>query len=241
MNLAEMSWVKAKAAFASTDLAIVPTGAVEVYGPHLPLGSDGIVAQDLARRVAEQVEAVVTPLVPVGDSRSLLSFPGTLSVGSGALRAYLKDLCTGLAHWGIRRILFVSGHASNVPVVADIGVEMAGLGVRVAQIDYWRAIAGMAPEILDTGTLANRHAGEVGTSVLLAVRPDLVDMTLAPRVIPRLTLGANHPSVAVYDVPFTEVTDLGMTGDATTATAEKGEIMVARLVTKVVSFIADWK
>ena len=241
MNLAEMNWQQAQAAFAKTDLAIIPTGAVEVYGPHLPLGSDGFVAQDLARRLAERVEAVVTPLIPVADSRSLLSFPGTLTVNPASLRAYLTDLSTSLAHWGIKRILFVNGHATTAAIVTDLGLELAASGVRVAQVDFWRVIATMAPEILDTGALANRHAGENCTSVLLAVRPDLVDMTKAARVIPRPTLASNHPEVALNDIPFSQVTDLGMTGDATTATAQKGEIMIARLLDKLVTFVAEWQ
>ena len=241
MNLAEMNWQQAQAAFAKTNLAIVPTGAVEVYGPHLPLGSDGIVAQDLARKLAERVGAVVTPLVPVGDSRSLLSFPGTITVSPASFRSYIKDLCASLTRWGIKRILFINGHAGNVAPVNDLGLELAASGVRVAQVDYWRVIATMAPEILETGALANRHAGEIGTSVLLAVRPDLVDMSKAARVIPRPNLASNHPEVALNDVPFTQYTDLGMTGDATSATAQKGEIMIARLLDKLEKFVAEWQ
>ncbi len=241
MNIAEMTWQQAREAFSRTDLAIVPTGAVEVYGPHLPLGADGIVAGELARRLAERVPAIVMPLVPVGDSRSLLSFPGTLSVNPASLHAYLRDLCRSLAHWGVRRILFVNGHAGNVAPVADIGLEMAPQGVRVAQVDFWRSIAPMAPEVLESGSLANRHAGEIGTSVLLAVRPDLVDMASAARVIPRPTLVSAHPEVIIHDVPFTDVTDLGMTGDATLGRADKGELMIGRLVDKVVAFIEEWK
>jgi creatinine amidohydrolase len=241
MNLAEMNWQQAQAAFAKTNLAIIPTGAVEVYGPHLPLGSDGIVAQDLARKLAARVGAIVAPFVPVSDSRSLLSFPGTLTVSPATFRAYLKDLSTSLVHWGIRRILFINGHATSVAIVTDLGLELAASGVRVAQVDYWRVIAMMAPEILDTGALANRHAGEIGTSVLLAVRPDLVDMSKAARVIPRPTLASNHPEVALNDIPFSQYTDLGMTGDATTATAQKGEVMIARLLDKLEKFVAEWQ
>lgn len=241
MNLAEMNWQQAQAAFAKTNLAIIPTGAVEVYGPHLPLGSDGIVAQHLAQKLAERVGAVVTPLIPVGDSRSLLSFPGTLTVSPAIFKSYAKDLCAGLLKWGIKRILFINGHAGNVAPVTDIGLELAANDIRVAQVDYWRVIATMAPEILDTGAFANRHAGEIGTSVLLAVRPDLVDMSKAARVIPRPTLASNHPEAALNDIPFTQITDLGMTGDATTATKQKGEIMISRLLDKLEKFVADWQ
>jgi creatinine amidohydrolase len=241
MNLAEMSWQQAQAAFAKSDLAIIPTGAVEVYGPHLPLGSDGFVAQHLARRLAERVGAIIAPFVPVSDSRSLLSFPGTLTVNSATFRSYLKDLCASLTRWGIKRILIINGHATSVAIVTDLGLELAVSGIRVAQVDFWRAIAPMAPELLDTGALANRHAGEIGTSVLLAVRPDLVDMSKAARVVPRPTIASNHPEVMLNDVPFSQMTDLGMTGDATTATAEKGKIMIARLLDQLEKFVAEWQ
>ena len=241
MNLAEMTWQQAQEAFVRTNLAIIPTGAIEVYGPHLPLGSDGIVAQDLASKLADRVGAVVTPLIPIGDSRSLLSFPGTLTVSPASFLAYLKDLSASLIHWGIKRILFINGHATSVAIVSDLGLELAADGVRIAQVDYWRAIAMMAPEILDTGTLANRHAGEIGASVLLAVRPDLVDMNKAARVIPRPTLASDHPEVILSDIPFSQVTDLGMTGDATTATSQKGEIMLGRLLDKLERFVAEWQ
>jgi creatinine amidohydrolase len=241
VNLAEMTWLQAQQAFLQTNLAIVPTGAVEVYGPHLPLGSDGIVAQHLARQLGERVGAVVTPLVPVGDSRSLLSFPGTLTVSPATFRSYVKDLADSLVHWGCKRILVINGHAGNVAPVTDLGLELATGGIRVAQVDFWRAIATVAPEILDTGALANRHAGEVGTSVLLAVCPDLVDMSQAARVIPRPTLAGDHPQVMLNDIPFSAITDLGMTGDATTATAQKGEVLIARLLDKLEKFVVEWK
>ena len=89
MNLQELSWTRAEQALAKTSLALVPVGAVEVDGPHLPQGPDGVVAQEIAKRLAQRVDAVVTPLVPIGCSQALMSFPGTLTVLSASLKAYL--------------------------------------------------------------------------------------------------------------------------------------------------------
>ena len=174
MNLAEMSWVRAERASAETDLALVPMGAVEVYGPHLPQGSDGFAAQEIARRLQERVGAVVTPLVPIGCSQALMSFPGTLSVTSESLKAYLADVCESLGTWGIKRILFLNGHAGNVPAIGEICHEYIARGINCAQVDWWRSVYKAAPDVAETGELAVGHAGEVCTSVLMALRGDLV-------------------------------------------------------------------
>ena len=166
MNLAEMSWIQAEKLLSKTDLALVPVGAVEVYGPHLPQGSDGWVAQEVARRLAERVEAVVTPLVPIGCSQALMSFPGTLSVTSESLKAYLTDVCDSLIGWGIKHILFINGHAGNVPTIGEICRQFVANGIKCAQVDWWRAVYKAAPEVPESGELAIGHAGEVCTSVL---------------------------------------------------------------------------
>ena len=93
---------------------VIPSGAIEVYGPHLPLGSDSVVAVAVARRVARELDAVCTPLIPVGYSRDLMSHPGTLTVTPDAFRAYFEGICLSLVHWGFRDLLFLNTHAGNV-------------------------------------------------------------------------------------------------------------------------------
>jgi len=240
-NLAELSWVKAEQALAKTDLALVPVGAVEVYGPHLPLGSDGFAAQEIARQLAQRVDAVVTPLVPVGCSQGLMSFPGTLSVTSASLKAYLTDVADSLVTWGIKRILFINGHAGNVPAIGEICREFIAKGIRCAQVDWWRAIYKAAPEVPDTGELAMGHAGEVCTSVMMAVRGDLVDTSKMTKEMPKRGLAGAYPEVLQYDIPYRQVTASGLIGDPYTATQEKGEAMIGKFLDRVVDFLTEWQ
>ena len=223
MNLQEVSWVRAERALAETDTALVPVGAVEVYGPHLPLGSDGLVALHVANRLAERVHAVVTPLIPIGCSPSLMSYPGTLSVEPASLKAYLTDICTSLVFHGIKRILFINGHAGNVTLIGEICREFIARGVPCAQVDWWRAVYKAAAECTDTGPTAIGHAGEVCTSVVMAARGDLVDMDRAAtaKETAKLGLSGAYPEVMQYDIPYRAITTSGMTGDATTATVQK--------------------
>jgi creatinine amidohydrolase len=241
MNLAELSWVQAEKALASTDLALVPVGAVEVYGPHLPQGSDGLVAQEVARRLAKRVPAVVTPLVPIGCSQMLMSFPGTLSVSSEALKAYLTDVADSLAHWGIKRILFMNGHAGNVPAIGEICREFGERGVRCAQVDWWRAVAKAAPDIPTSGEMAAGHAGENCTAVVMAVRNDLVAPDMMTKEMPKRGLAGKYPEIMQYDIPYRDVTASGLTGDPFPATVEKGEAMIERFLDRAEAFLKEWR
>lgn len=240
MNLAEVSWVKAEEGIRRTRFAIVPVGAVEVYGPHLPQGSDGLVAQEVARRLAQRVGAVVTPLVPVGCSQVLMSFGGTLTVSSAALKAYLSDICDSLVTQGIQRILFLNGHAGNVPAIGEICQEFIGRGIPCAQIDWWRSVARAAPDVPETGDLAPGHAGENCTSVLMAVRPDLVDMSQAVKETPKRGLVGKYPEVIQYDHPYRAMTTSGVVGDPFAASADKGERMIAKFLDRVEAFLKEW-
>ena len=241
MNLQEMSWTRAEQALAKTSLALVPVGAVEVYGPHLPQGSDGLVAQEIAKRLAGRVDAVVTPLVPVGCSQALMSFPGTLTVSPASLEAYLTDVCDSLVHWGVNCILFINGHAGNVPPIAEICRDFTAQGVKCAQVDWWRAVYKAAPDVAETGELAPGHAGEICTSVLMALRADLVDPGEMVKEAPKRGLAGKYPEVMQYDLTYREITASGVIGDPFSATPEKGEEMVGRFLDRVAAFLNEWQ
>jgi len=241
VNLAELSWVDAEKALAKATIALVPVGAVEVYGPHLPQGADGFAAQAMAGRLAERVDAVVTPLVPIGCSQVLMSFPGTLSVTSEALKAYLADVCDSLVHWGITRILFINGHAGNVPPIGELCRTLTDRGIKCAQIDWWRAVYRAAGDIPESGELANGHAAEVGTSVLMAIRNDLVVPERIAAEMPQRGLAGAYPEIIQYDIPYRAMTVSGVAGDPTTASAAKGEAMIERLLDRVEAFLKEWQ
>ena len=86
---------------------VLPMGATEGYGPHLPLGSDTLVARAVARLVCERTGAFLGPTLPVGDSRSISMFPGTLTVRPESFKEYLRDILDSLLGWGMRNFLFL--------------------------------------------------------------------------------------------------------------------------------------
>lgn len=230
-----MNWVDFDAFRAETNLALIPLGAVEVYGPHLPLGADGIATSALAARIAERVPAFVAPLIPVGFSAALDDFPGTLSVRPSSLVAYAEDVAESLIGWGCRRVLFLNGHAGNVPYLNELARRLeAAHGVRCAQIDWWRFIQPLVEDLVESDLLPHGHASEFGTSVMLHLAPEHVKTERAVRTSP----AAVDP---FPDFPrpgrYRALTETGVLGDGTLGTAEKGAETMRRAVDRVVAFL----
>ncbi len=231
--IAEMSWTEVAEAARATDLCILPVGAVEAYGPHLPQGSDGLVADRMAREVAESVSCFVAPLVPVGFSASLQVFSPTLSVPAAALRAYLAGLTGSLLGLGVRRILFLNGHAGNVAVISDLVEELKlhSPGCRFAQVDLWRFLIPHAAPLMESA-LPQGHAAETNTSLLLALAPHLVSMD---RAVSNPPAPDRFPEIIRYGSYRDRAPD-AVLGDATRGTAQKGSEVFRRGVARLVEF-----
>ena len=236
--LSEMSWSEAQKAISERKLALVPLGANEVYGRHLPLGSDTIVALELCMRLAKQVDAVVTPPIPVGESETLASFSGTLSVGAEQFRQYLSGYCRSLVRHGVSHIFMVCGHLGNIPGVRAAAIENMGRAA-VGMVDVWRYLARVGKEVTETDCFPEGHASEVGTSVLMAVRPDLVEMSEAVKETPEKTYGdgADCMVFRMYD----RVSRSGVLGDPMKSTPEKGEKMLKIAEERIVKVLTEFK
>lgn len=223
---------------ARADIALIPLGAVEVHGPHLPLGADGIATEALARRVAERVPAIIAPTVTVGMSRMLGGHPGTLWVDREAFHAYTIGIARALVAQGSRRLLFLNGHSGNTQTITDLAAELEREGVerrvRCAQIDWWRFVQPLVGDLVEAETLPHGHAAELGTSVMLVAAPDAVRIERAGSVAPN----APDPWPDFLKPRLrTALGPTGMVGDATRASAAKGEETLRRAADRVVAFL----
>ncbi len=236
MNIGDAAWTDVEERLARTHHALVPVGAVEVYGPHLPQGTDGIAAAAISEEVARRTGGFVTPLVPVGWSESLASFPGTLSVPPDALRAYCAGLLGSLFRWGVRGVVFLNAHLGNVPCLADLCLEQDRPveGRRAIQIDLWRFIQPFTADLLRSPSWKFGHAGECMTAVMLHLRPDLVRMDRAGRFLPE---GTGAPAGLLVPRRYRDQAPQGFLGDATLATAEVGRQIVERCVERIAAVV----
>ncbi len=216
-RLDTLTWPQLEALVAAgRRTAVLPLGATEQHGPHLPLATDRWIADALAERFCQRVaEAVRLPALPIGCSSEHGDFPGTLSLRTETLRAVLRDVVASLARHGFETVFIFSAHGGNYSALRDALPELGAAAqpahliaftdlARVAAI--WHdasASAGVAP------SAAGHHAGEFETSIMLALRPDavrrellaagLVDIGPDPQAIFYPSLRAHSPSGVVGD------------------------------------------
>ena len=196
-------------------LVVVPLGATEQHGPHLPLGTDTTIALALATGLAfARRDAVVAPPLPYGSSGEHAGFPGTLSIGQEGLRLVVVELARS---WG-GRMLFVSAHGGNAQPLA---AAMHGLPDARA----WSPAFG-----------GDAHAGRVETSLMLALAPEQVGAAREPgNTAP---LGTLMPALRSGGVRA--VAPNGVLGDPTGASADEGRTLLAHAVAELIAFTADW-
>ena len=116
VQMTGLTWPEAEALGAADALGLIPTGAVEQHGPHLPLGTDCFIAEALANRIAGALEepVVVAPIVPGGLSTHHLAFPGTVTLPGAAFEGALDAYVAAFERMGIRRVAIFSGHGGNL-------------------------------------------------------------------------------------------------------------------------------
>lgn len=152
----------------SVDTAILPFGAVEQHGHHLPLGTDWLIAEATSKLLGEQLDAYVLPAMPFGCSREHLAFPGTITLRPSTLAAVLEDLVESLRHHGVRNLVVVSSHGGNwilKPTLRELNFRYPELNL------IWAG--GPIPDEGDP-VPEDIHAGRGETSTMLHLRPDLV-------------------------------------------------------------------
>lgn len=226
-RLAEMTWpVVAAEIAAGATTVIVPLGATEQHGPHLPLGTDTFRAQALADRLAETLaDALVAPALPIGCSDEHRGFAGLLGLDRETLVRVILDLVRRMAGWGVRRLLLLSAHGGNDDALALAAahlqaelpnVEVVVLGGATALSDAVLAVAASDGIAADAVGL---HAGDGETSEMLALAPDLVRMD---RAVPGCRDGLAEIMPRLRRDGLRAVTETGTLGDPSRADGARG-------------------
>nr|WP_255575270.1 creatininase family protein [Caldovatus aquaticus] len=226
-------------------LVIVPVASLEQHGPHLATGVDIVcataVAQCVARLLGERgTPAVVTPCVWTGLAEHHVAFGGTVTLDYAAFAAVLGGVVRSAARAGFRRVMLLNGHGGNAEAVAVAATELSvELGIAVAAGTYWHLAAEAIAPLLDRqpGLL---HACEAETSLMLALLPEAVRRErMAEAVGPSSTRVAGQPAALARRRSFKELTPSGVIGDARTASAEKGERILAAVAERIATLLQN--
>ena len=229
-----LPWTAVRDRLAAGAVPLLPFGAHEQHGPHLPLATDTIMAAGLAREIAGRVDALVLPAVGYGQTTDNDGFPGTLSLSFDTVRAIVADLASGLGRSGARGLVVVNGDFGNRAPLRLAARECESLPILVVNYPGLEQACTQVCTSPAAG-FGLRHADEFETSVMLALAHETVDMTRAAAAYPEFP--ATFPDL---QVGLDRLSPTGVFGDPTSATAEKGRALLDRLTRAAVTLIESF-
>jgi creatinine amidohydrolase len=235
--MAELSWPEYQAKVAAEAPVFLPLGATEQHGPHMAMNVDVVLPTAVCEQVARALGGIVAPTIPYGyksqpRSGGGESFPGTTSLDAQTFSLVVRDVIRGLAADGVRRLVVINGHFENMwPAVegVDLGLREArrdGIAdLQVMRLEYWdfvrrETLDRLFPEGFPGTEL--EHASLLETSLMLLLRPELVEMDKVPDDGP-----ARFPSYDRHPVPQGFVPSSGVLARAERASAEKGQWLMS--------------
>jgi creatinine amidohydrolase len=247
--LAKMTWEDVNEAVLARKVVLLPVGAIEQHGPHLPVDTDNLSVTAICERAsAEDPELLVcAPPIHYGFNEHNMDFPGTVTVDPEHFVHYCTDVAKSFGRMGFRRVLLVNGHGSNAHLLEQ-AARMATLfsPAKVATVSYWALIteefAAIRQSPFPGGT---SHACEFETSTYLYLDPAHVKRD---RIVPGIRSHTRYfweDLMGASPVKFTDwrstQTDTGIGGDPTLATAEKGERIVKAAVAKIIEVAREFR
>lgn len=214
-----------------TRCVVIPFGSTEEHGSHLPLSTDTIQAYEVAKAASRLIPLFVAPPLHYGCCRSTSKHPGTISISTNTLKAFLKDIVCSFHEQGMRQFIVFSGHAGSTHKMAliDAGEELIRqfLDISVAVLTEYDLAYEEGKELIETK--GDSHAGEIETSRILHLNPELVK-GCDEREFPSFPKGMLVRDKRKY-------WKNGVWGDPTKSSREKGERINDLVVKKLVEYV----
>ncbi len=252
-TLDEMTGPEVEQALRRSDVLLLPVGATEAHGPHLPLGTDSFEARENCRRAAIRLQAmdcsvVIGPVIPFGTSSFHLGFAGTINLSAQTLITLLTEVCLSLYQTGFRKFALIHGHDGNLPammVAAQALVDQTPAAQ--AMVLNWLAPLSQVYHKIQTSKKQEGHGGEGETARILVTHPELVHLERAvkhhvPPADMRKIQGAEHiktgGGIFYATRRYKDHTPHGHIGDpalATAATGDKGYAVIAEWLARVIA------
>jgi creatinine amidohydrolase len=245
----EMTWTDFQSSDMANAIAVLPIAAVEQHGPHLPTGVDTQIMdfyiQRVLERLPEDASVLFLPIQAIGVSREHADFPGTLTLGPKSASACWTDIGEGVGRAGCRKLIFLSSHGGNTSIAETVARDLrARLGL-LCVVASWRRF-GYPDGLFDSAELTHGiHGGDVETSLMLAARPDLVrendieNFKSASLDIERDFTWLRAGSPIPFGWMAQDLHEAGAMGDATRASADKGDAAADYGATAFIELLQD--
>lgn len=234
-------------------LVVIPTGATEQHGDHLPTGTDNFLAQSVAELAAARtsgLRVLVTPPVSVGFSPHHLSWPGTLSLRLDTYLSMVRDVAMSVINAGFQRAVLVNGHGGNSAPLRALCGELVTDGHAVGMVDYFAPGQVEWSALLKGQLTMAGHACEYETALTMALsdrakcdRVRDASMGLSPRLVQPWMGAVDKDPITAHGAgwpPIFQGDDCGYWGDPAAATQEDGEAMLDVTIDALARFYVDF-
>ncbi len=218
--LEDISWTEAQKILNNETVVVIPLGAAaKEHGPHLPLSTDFLQAEGLAKRVASERKVVITPVVSYGFYPAFLKYPGSTSTTFATATNMVVEIVRSLAGYGPRRFYIINVGVSTTPTLETAAKTLAEEGILLYYSRYDRPSFDKAEARFRTKTYSG-HADELETSNVLSLRPDLVDMSKA---VNDSSMKGKSGNMTPVMIETGNLNTSGINGYAALGTKEKGQ------------------
>lgn len=248
VRLAHMTYDEVRAAIEARKLVVIPTGATESHGPHMPCDTDTHQADYMAVALAERINAVVAPAIPYAVSKTFEHFPGTISLSIPTYQQLVYEVGVALIKQGFPDLLILNGNrpngTSNDAVARRLIDDMdQDFDFQVTAVSYWEPGAAAVNALRKSEVGGMGHGGEYETSFQLATRPDLVKMDRIEGVHTPLVgwdlVAPVVPSRTYRRRPSPASNHASIFGNPHVATAEQGRAMLAATIDALVEMVQN--
>lgn len=237
MEMQKLTYLEAQEHIRKTPIAILPIGAVEAHGPHLPVGTDNYLAERLASKVAERLDALVLPTFAYGQVWSLRNVPPSINVSNPHLIGVITDIGKSLYKAGIRCFVVINSHVGNMVAIQEAARKLYDEH-RDMKVFYFMypGTAEVIEELRESKPMPGGyfHACEIETSYMLYLAPEYVQMEKAIDDYPKLPEDFQYTPT-----PWDQITDTVVLGSATFATREKGQKIIDTAIETIVSILKN--
>jgi creatinine amidohydrolase len=227
--LDRLTWSEAQAAFELSKTVVLPVGAAcKEHGPHLPLNTDFLIAEYLARRIAEFCPVVIAPTVSYGYYPAFLEYPGSASISARTFCDLIVDICRSFAGQGVRQFFILNTGISTLGPLTEAQTILSSESIVMRFTDLHQLSAAVRREVEQQpyGT----HADEIETSIMLYCCPEVVKLDLA-----RSELASDAPGGLTRNADGPGIfSPSGSWGDPTVATVEKGRVVTEAIVAGII-------
>jgi creatinine amidohydrolase len=244
--LSNMTWTDIRDLDKHEGVLVLPVGAIEQHGPHLPICTDALIAERMValalERLPDSANVWGLPVQSYGKSNEHTGYAGTFALSATTLMAVVRDIALGAKRAGFRRLAFVNGHGGNSALLAmmarDIRAETGLMTFTLLSSAGASDPVSIARDEIRFGI----HAGDWETSIVLALEPNLVQMDRAPSAFPDFPQSRNISMTkgnALVAWLTGDWSPTGVFGDATQATPKRGEARLESCVVKLAEVLEE--